>query len=170
MPLRLPDRLIPLGKLAFDLWWTWDTHAKALLKDADPAGWVRSGHNPVVMLSEISYSRAMELSEDPAYLRRLDEVIARWTTATADNTASSHLVPGSNCQHPVAYFCMEFGIHMSLPIYSGGLGVLAGDHLKSASDVGLPLVAVGLFYKEGYFRQKIEDDEQVEVYERIDPS
>lgn len=169
MYLRLPESLKPLGELAYDLWWTWDNQAKGLFKEADPVGWVRNHHNPVIMLSEISYNRAMELSEDPGYLERLAQVVERWKTATAIPSTPPFPIPNAGPKRPVAYFCMEYGIHMCLPIYSGGLGVLAGDHLKSASDIGLPLVAVGLFYREGYFRQKIEDHEQVESYDRVDP-
>jgi glycogen phosphorylase len=169
MTVRLPAPLSPLGSLAYDLWWTWHSDAKALFKDADPEGWQRSGHNPVVMLQEISYARAMDLSEDPAYQSRLAAVVERWKVETADPDPEQSPVPGASPKRPVAYFCMEYGIHMSLPIYSGGLGVLAGDHLKSASDLGIPLVAVGMFYREGYFHQKIENSDQVEQYERIDP-
>ncbi|MBN1334965.1 MAG: alpha-glucan family phosphorylase [Deltaproteobacteria bacterium] len=170
MQLRLPEPLVPLATLAYDLWWSWDESARALFDEVDPEGWARSGHNPVAMLASISYARAMDLSENDVFRLHMEEVLRRWHQLRAENRPPPPMLPGADRQHPVAYFCMEYGIHECLPIYAGGLGVLAGDHLKSASDLDLPLVAVGLFYQEGYFRQKIERNEQIEVYRKVDPN
>ncbi len=169
MNLRLPDPLMPLASLAYDLWWSWDESARDLFNDVDPEGWTAARHNPVVMLRGISYSRAMDLSESEVFLDHLEEVMKRWR-AVHDEGPKLATVPGTDVTHPVAYFCMEYGIHECLPLYSGGLGVLAGDHLKSASDLGFPLVAVGLFYKEGYFEQSIINGQQHADYRRVDPA
>ncbi len=170
MQLRLPEPLMPLASLAYDLWWSWDEAARALFEEADPEGWARSGHNPVAMLASVSYVRAMDLAEDAVFRAHLDEVLDRWREVHREDRLPILTIPGAGEERPVAYFCMEYGIHECLPIYSGGLGVLAGDHLKSASDLDIPLVAVGLFYQEGYFHQQIEKHEQIEVYRRVDPN
>ena len=169
MHLRLPDPLMPLASLAYDLWWCWDESARDLFNDTDPEGWAASRHNPVVMLRGISYARAMDLAESEVFLDHLEEVMKRWR-AIHDEGPQLATVVGADAKNPVAYFCMEYGIHECLPLYSGGLGVLAGDHLKSASDLGIPLVAVGLFYKEGYFEQSIIGGQQHAEYRRVDPA
>ncbi len=167
MTVKLPQPVQALSDLAYDLWWTWDREAQHLFRETHPRGWEEFNGNPVAMLLHLPPDRANQLSSDKAYLSRLAIVVERWRRATA--------TPGSapawaSAKRPVAYFCMEFGLHESLPIYSGGLGILAGDHLKSASDMGLPLVAVGLYYSQGYFDQVIEDGRQVAEYRRVPPS
>ncbi len=169
MDLRLPEPLMPLASLAYDLWWCWDESARDLFNDTDPEGWAASRHNPVVMLRGISYARAMDLAESEVFRDHLAEVSKRWRAVHAQGEQLVK-VPGASAKKPVAYFCMEYGIHECLPLYSGGLGVLAGDHLKSASDLGFPLVAVGLFYKEGYFEQSIVNGQQHADYRRVDPA
>ena len=142
--------------LARNYWWSWDDEAERLFNELDPVRWRELDHNPIALLSEISLAqleaRAAQLvlhSRLNYAYRRMQEYIKSCRTWGATHA-------GVLKAHPVAYFSAEFGIHESLPIYSGGLGVLAGDHVKSASDLGIPLVGVGLFYAQGYFRQRLD--------------
>ena len=144
--------------LARNLWWTWHPEVIALFRDLDPIRWRQLDHNPIALLHEFTPERlASRASEMVLYsrinyaVRRLKEYLATRSSWGATNTG----VLGGK---PVAYFSAEFGLHESLPIYSGGLGVLSGDHVKSASGLGVPFVAVGLFYGQGYFRQHLDDD------------
>lgn len=158
---RTLDRFIAplqerLWALARNLWWSWDHNSSSLFLDLDPARWSELNHNPVALLSELPLAkletRAAELMlhsrVNYAYRRMLEyrEADRTWGTRHA----------GVLRPHPVAYFSAEFGLHESLPVYSGGLGVLAGDHIKSASDLDIPLVGIGLFYGQGYFRQRLD--------------
>ena len=160
---RTLDRFIAplqerLWALARNLWWSWDHNSSSLFLDLDPARWSELNHNPVALLSELPLAkletRAAELMlhsrVNYAYRRMLEyrEADRTWGTRHA----------GVLRPHPVAYFSAEFGLHESLPVYSGGLGVLAGDHIKSASDLDIPLVGIGLFYGQGYFRQRLDQD------------
>jgi glycogen phosphorylase len=158
---RTLDRFIAplqerLWTLARNLWWTWDHDSAALFRDLDPIRWSELRHNPILLLAEIPLEqlerRARELSlhsrVNYAY-RRLREYVE------ADRTWGARHA-GVLRPRPVAYFSAEIGLHESIPVYSGGLGVLAGDHIKSASDLGIPLIGVGLFYGQGYFRQRID--------------
>jgi len=140
-----------LTELAMDLWWTTQPECALLWRDLDPERWADAENNPVVLLRETDLSLA-----PPGWLERAEAMLARWNAAR-----TAPLIEGAP---ETAYFSMEFGLHESLPIYSGGLGMLAGDHLRSASDLGLPLVAVGLFYHEGYFKQLLHDGRQVAAY------
>jgi starch phosphorylase len=165
----LPTRLEPLRKLAYNLQWDWNVETKDLFRRLDFDLWDSTRHNPVLMLGTISQKRLQEVAEDDGFLaqmervdRQLDDYLQERTwyrknrTPTAEPLHStSHLPPPSECY---AYFSAEFGLVDCLPIYSGGLGVLAGDHLKSASDLGLPLVGVGLLYQKGYFAQYLNAD------------
>ncbi len=157
----LPERIARLGELSMNLWWCWNPRARSLFEQLDPAAWAASGENPVRMLRAADPARALEQARDPGYQRAYDAVCEeydRYRERPAAETPST------------AYFCAEFAIHESLPIYSGGLGVLAGDHLKSASDLRLPLSAVGLRYANGYFVQRIEADGRQGVeFRRHDP-
>jgi len=158
---RTLDRFIAplqerLWALARNLWWSWDHNSSSLFLDLDPARWNELNHNPVALLGEMPLAkletRAAELMlhsrVNYAYRRMLEylEADRTWGTRHA----------GVLRPHPVAYFSAEFGLHESLPVYSGGLGVLAGDHIKSASDLDIPLVGIGLFYGQGYFRQRLD--------------
>jgi starch phosphorylase len=158
---RTLDRFIAplqerLWALARNLWWSWDHNSSSLFLDLDPARWSELNHNPVALLNEIPLAkletRAAELMlhsrVNYAYRRMLEYL-------EADRTWGAQRA-GVLRPHPVAYFSAEFGLHESLPIYSGGLGVLAGDHIKSASDLDIPLVGIGLFYGQGYFRQRLD--------------
>src|SRR5262245_12887271 len=153
----LPLSLIPLQRLAWNYWWSWAPDGISIFRDLDPELWEECEHNPRQLFAQTSAYRLAEAASDPVYLeriRRLDEAfqnyLAPGPTWSADGTSSA-----ITAEHPVAYFCAEFGVHNSLPLYSGGLGILAGDHLKSASDLRLPLVAVGLLYRSRYFRQRL---------------
>ncbi|MBC8134080.1 MAG: alpha-glucan family phosphorylase [Deltaproteobacteria bacterium] len=145
-----------LRALSRNLWWSWNPHIIKLFRDMDPDGFRTSNHNPVLMLAQFAPEQVDRLSKDAALRARVDAAHRELVLYLDEprTWASVHAAPLR--VRPVAYFSAEFGIHESLPIYSGGLGVLAGDHLKTASDLGLPLVAVGLFYRESYFRQRID--------------
>jgi glycogen phosphorylase len=154
----LPERVGRLSELAYNLWWTWQPEAARLFGRLDYDLWERLGHNPIRLLREVSRPRLNQAMEDQEYLALYDHVFATfdsymdqkntWTTQTHPELIS----------RPIAYFSMEFGLHETLPIYSGGLGVLAGDHLKEASDLGLPLTGIGFMYAQGYFSQRITED------------
>lgn len=151
---KLPLPLKRLADIAYNYWWCWTSDRISLFRNIDPQEWHACGHNPVALLE--STARLNQLADDPTYIKRVkavaeqfDRYISQTDTWASKNAA--HISP----KRPIAYFCAEFGIHESLPIYSGGLGILAGDHLKSASDLGIPMVGVGLMYRQGYFRQRL---------------
>ncbi|NMG09539.1 alpha-glucan family phosphorylase [Brasilonema sp. UFV-L1] len=158
----LPQRLEPLRKLAYNLYWDWNVETKDLFRRLDPDLWESSHHNPVLMLGTISQARLLEVVEDEGFLaqmdraaRQLEDYLQERTWYQKQRTSHSSNDKG---QEYYAYFSAEFGLVDCLPVYSGGLGVLAGDHLKSASDLGLPLVGVGLLYQQGYFAQYLNAD------------
>jgi starch phosphorylase len=147
----IPDSLPRLMELANNVLWSWDHTVRALFRRLDPQLWQASGHNPVLMLSQVPRGALERAANDPRYLTlyrhacdSLDAYMERRAAIRKDGM--------------IAYFCMEYGVVQCLPIYSGGLGLLAGDHLKAASDIGLNLVAVGLLYQQGYFRQALNPD------------
>ena len=168
--LNLPEPLAPLGEVAFNLWWTWNSDAQALFRSVDPRLWEHGGHNPVHVLRKLSASRKHRLAEDTAFLAELREVRRRLRAyLSAPTWFKGH--QGRKLRGQVAYFSMEFGLHESLPIYAGGLGILAGDHLKSVSDLGLPLVGVGVFWRHGYGRQHIDaSGRQADSHDRLQPA
>jgi starch phosphorylase len=150
-----------LFELSMNMWWAWNPSVIKLFRDIDPAAFHDSKHNPLMVVKRLSRERLHELAADAALRARVDRAyreLRAYTSPTAVTWAETHAAPLR--VRPVAYFSAEFGIHESLPIYSGGLGVLAGDHLKTASDLGVALVAVGLFYRESYFRQHIDHEGQ----------
>ncbi|MEO0649782.1 MAG: alpha-glucan family phosphorylase, partial [Planctomycetota bacterium] len=153
----MPDELGGLLELSRNLWWSWDPEGEALFRELSETQWRECDHNPVIFLRRVDPAALERAAADGAYRARLERVVARLRSTLAEGPIPQDLGHGVRiaADHPVAYFCFEFGLHSSLRIYSGGLGVLAGDHLKSASDVGLPLVAVGLFYRKGYVRQEL---------------
>jgi glycogen phosphorylase len=154
----LPRRINRLGELAYNLWWTWNPHAQRLFNRVDNALWERLNHNPLRFLRSIGRFEINAAAQDPVYLELYDRVFTSFDyyLKTTDTwTARTYKTRG---KPTIAYFSMEFGLHEILPIYSGGLGVLAGDHLKQASDLGLSLVGAGLMYAEGYFTQRISED------------
>lgn len=164
----LPKPLLRLRELAYNLWWSWNTDAYELFRRLDTDLWDEVHHNPVRMLSLLGQRRLEQVAADAAYLAHLDRVLDRFYIYATGRTWFAERFPelkGST----IAYFSMEFGLHECLPIYSGGLGVLAGEHLKSASDLGLPLVGVGLLYRQGYFQQRLANDGwQLEEYPPLD--
>ena len=159
----LPEGLRPLLDLALDLHWTWNHASDALWRSLDAAVWERT-RNPIFVLQTVGRDRLTSLASDPAFrdeLARLDAARREYHSRPTWFERTQQAPPGLT----VAYFSMEYGITDALPLYSGGLGVLAGDHLKTASDLGVPLVAVGLFYREGYFRQMLDNaGRQLELY------
>lgn len=164
----LPDALKPLRELAFNLWWTWDPDAAEIFRLIDMDLWEELNHNPVLLLARTNQDRLNRLANDPAFRAYMERVLNSYQTYLLSETWWSKTY---NRSHPgtIAYFSAEFGLHECLPIYSGGLGVLAGDHLKSASDLGLPLVGVGLLYRQGYFHQYLTNDGyQFEDYPDLD--
>jgi glycogen phosphorylase len=167
---KLPRRIARLEELAYNFWWSWHRAARDLFKMLDYPLWHSTSHNPVQMLLEVSPERLEELATSPLFLRQYDAVMM----ALESDLGNGHLwFPGEHSDlldRPVAYFSAEFGLHRSLPIYSGGLGVLAGDHCKEASDIGLPFVAVGFLYEMGYFRQRVNADGwQEAIYPHFKP-
>ena len=155
---NLPKRLARLGELAYNLWWTWDPDATRLFGRLDFDLWERLGHNPIRMLREVGRPRLSQAAKDKEYLAAYEAVFSTFDSyMNQTDTWTDRTHPELNGR-PIAYFSMEFGLHETLPIYSGGLGVLAGDHLKEASDMGLPITGVGFMYTEGYFSQRITED------------
>ncbi len=156
----LPRRLNRLGELAYNLWWTWYPDAQRLFQFIDKEMWERTYHNPVRFLRTVERARLNAVTYDRYYLDLYDRIFrefdaymkAEKTWSKTDKTASESL------KLPIAYFSTEFGLHETLPIYAGGLGILSGDHIKEASDLGLPLIAVGFLYTRGYFSQHITED------------
>src|SRR6266849_19616 len=154
----LPAALEPLREMSFNLWWTWEPSARRLFRHLDPELWNRTNHNPVRMLQLSRQSRLEEVSQDKTFLRELKEVHDAFKDYLARNDTYGKTGAGSAIKKPVAYFSAEFGFHESIPNYSGGLGILASDHCKSASDLDLNFVAIGLLYRHGYFRQQIDKE------------
>ncbi len=153
---RLPSPLKHLAEIAYNYWWSWTPERVGLFQHIDANLWRDCNHNPVQLLWQVPYERLTQIAEDPIYLKGLRSLMRQFNGyMNEQETWASRVAPQISPQHPVAYFCTEFGIHESLPIYAGGLGVLAGDHLKSASDIGVPLVGVGLMYRQGYFHQRL---------------
>jgi glycogen phosphorylase len=145
-----------LWSLARNMWWSWDQDSTALFRDLDPERWMKSNHNPISLLSEIPLAGIEKRADELGLHSRINYAYRRHCEyLEADRTWGARHA-GVLRPLPVAYFSAEFGIHESIPVYSGGLGILAGDHIKSASDLGIPLVGVGLFYKQGYFRQRLD--------------
>jgi starch phosphorylase len=164
----LPEALKPLRELALNLWWTWEPDAAELFRQMDRDLWEQVNHNPVLLLARVRQERLDRLSRDPAYLAFMERVLESYRAYMKAVTWYSRTY-GNRELGTFAYFSAEFGLHESLPIYSGGLGVLAGDHLKSASDLGLPLVGIGLLYRQGYFHQYLTNDGyQFEDYPDLD--
>jgi glycogen phosphorylase len=163
----LPERLSMLGNLAYNLEWSWDNRSRLLFKRLDPDLWRATSHNPVKLLNEISADRMKHAAEDPDFLRDYEATIKRMTR-------NGHSPRWFQRQFPelrgktIAYFSAEFGIHTSLPIYSGGLGILAGDHCKESADLGIPLIGTGFAYPQGYFHQRLRSDGwQEDIYEQL---
>jgi starch phosphorylase len=154
----LPWPLEPLREMISNLWWTWEPSARSLFRHLDPELWDRTNHNPVRMLQLSRQARLEEVSQDKAFLRELKQVHDAFKKYLERQDTYGKTGAGSAIKKPVAYFSAEFGFHESLPNYSGGLGILSSDHCKSASDLDLNFVAIGLLYRHGYFRQEIDKE------------
>lgn len=166
---QLPDNLSPLTQLAYNFWWTWNHEARSLFRDIGRELWEQVEHNPVELLNNLGQDEVDRLSRDDIFLAKLKLCSGRLENYLAGKTWFDRKYPGKRETTTIAYFSAEFGLSEGLPIYSGGLGVLAGDHLKAASDLGLPLVGVGLLYSRGYFRQSLSPDGwQQERYPQYD--
>jgi len=163
---KLPATLEPLREIVYNLWWTWEPSARKLFRDLDPELWNRTNHNPLRMLQLSKQARLLEVAEDDDFLRELKAVHQEFKTYMSRPDTYGKLRKESPLKKPIAYFSAEFGFHESVPNYSGGLGILSGDHCKSASDLGLNFCAFTLLYRHGYFRQRInkegwQDSEQL---------
>src|SRR3982751_5985539 len=155
---NLPPQLEPLREMVFNLWWTWEPSARRLFRHLDPELWNRTNHNPVRMLQLSRQARLVEVAQDKNFLRELKEVHDAYRNYLARKDTYGKTGNGRAIEKPIAYFSAEFGFHESIPNYSGGLGILAGDHCKSASDLDLNFVAIGLLYRHGYFKQEIDKE------------
>ncbi|WP_033282823.1 glycosyltransferase family 1 protein [Streptomyces sp. NRRL F-525] len=167
----LPEPLRPLSDLARNLRWSWHADTRDLFQSVDPERWTASERDPVRLLGSVSAERLAELAEDSRFLRRLTEVAGDLADYVGGDRWYQTQAAERELPAAVAYFSPEFGVTAALPQYSGGLGILAGDHLKSASDLGVPLIGVGLLYRHGYFRQSLSRDGwQQEHYPVLDPN
>jgi len=149
---QIPARLAPLARVAYNYFWVWHPDGERVFRDIDPYSWSLSGRNPVRFLHRVSQSSLERASTDRSLVDRVDAL----RDALEEELARPPSGEGIPAENPVAFFCAEFGVHRSLPVYAGGLGVLAGDILKEASDRGLPMVGVGLIYHRGFFHQRID--------------
>lgn len=166
---EMPPRIRPLGDLVYNLWWSWNDDALALLERLDPRLWDATEQNPIKLLREMDRERLHKFADDEEFLTHLDRVMASFDKYMRDEGTWFEATHPYAEDESVAYFSAEFGIHESLPIYSGGLGVLSGDHVKEASDLGVPLVGIGFLYPQGYFRQELDENgNQIAIYDKLD--
>src|SRR5689334_8681570 len=167
---ELTDLIVGLNRLARNLWWTWDQEAQEIFQELSPRGWQNLYHNAVAILHEVSDYELRVRLQDPDFAERVKEVIASFDNYINEKSTWCHENAMALRQKPVAYFSAEFGFHETLPIAAGGLGILAGDHTKSASDLGLGFVGISLFYREGYFQQAVNHDNwQTDYYTLLNP-
>src|SRR5438552_4114704 len=167
---ELTELTVGLNKLARNLWWTWDQEAQDIFQELSPRGWQNLYHNAVAILREVSDYELKVRLQDPDFAQRVREVLRAFDAYMNDELTWGHRHGPRLQQNPVAYFSAEFGFHETLPIAAGGLGVLAGDHTKSASDLGVGLAGISLFYREGYFQQAIDPNNwQTEYYTLLNP-
>ena len=155
---NLPQRIVGLGDLAENLWWSWNPEARMVFKRLNRQSWKDTRHNPDKMLKSLPYGILESAANDPEYLRHYDSVLSRFNREIGIKNGGFLEADTRPHEKTIAYFSAEYGLHHSLPFYAGGLGFLAGDHLKECSDLDIPLIAVGFMYPEGYFKQRIRDD------------
>jgi len=168
---NLPPKISRLRELAYNLWWTWNPRARELFSALDPKLWAVMDNNPVRMLETVSSDRLLEASRNASYLNLYGQIFQQFDDYMGDKTPAPEVGPlnGLKWPSPVAYFSAEYGLHECVPIYSGGLGTLSGDHLKTASDLNIPLVGIGLLYRNGFFKQVIDKNgSQTEEYPEND--
>lgn len=154
----LPRRIQRLGELSYNLWWVWNHDAQGLFRMIDKPLWEMVNHNPVLFLQKVQRPLLNKVVNDLNFLEKFDDVINKFDEyMSGRDTWFKNAYPKVD-KELISYFSFEFGLHESLPVYAGGLGILSGDHLKAASDLGMPLVGVGFIYKQGYFTQSISED------------
>ena len=167
---EINEIVVGLKKMSRNLWWCWNQEAQDFFYELSPRGWQNMFHNAVAVLQEVSDQELQARLQDTAFAARARSVLREFNTYMGEKNTWAHTHAAKLEKNPVAYFSAEFGWHESLPISAGGLGILAGDHTKSASDLGLGFVGVGLFYREGYFQQAIDSNNwQTEYYNAVDP-
>ncbi|MFP5282199.1 MAG: DUF3417 domain-containing protein, partial [Actinomycetes bacterium] len=168
----LPESLQPLADLSLNLRWCWHADTQDLFRSVDPELWEDSGHDPVKLLADVSVERLSKLAADRKFVRRLELAQADLVEYLSGELWYQTYAAGhSDAPAAIGYFSPEFGITEVLPQYSGGLGILAGDHLKAASDLGVPIIGVGLLYRQGYFKQSLNGAGwQQERYPLLDPN
>lgn len=155
---NLPKRVEGLSRIAHNLWWVWNIEGQRLFQFIDPQLWDAVNHNPIAFLKRLDRTRLNVVLNEPVYLAEYDKILARFDQYLADQDTWFHRTYPEITGKQIAYLSFEFGLHESLPVYAGGLGILSGDHLKESSDLGLPLTAVGFIYNQGYFVQHISED------------
>lgn len=164
---NIPKPLSFLETLSRNIWWSWHFDAVELFRRVDPRLWDKAGRNPLIFSTYISQERLAELAADESFLAHLQRVRNSFKNMIGSHEDGPEFPLGK--RETIAYFSMEFGIHESIPLFAGGLGILAGDHLKAASDMGLPLTGMGLLYRHGYFRQYLDQSGwQQEEYPETD--
>ncbi|MEW5720096.1 MAG: alpha-glucan family phosphorylase [Chloroflexota bacterium] len=165
---ELPARLARLGELAYNLWWGWNPAGRYVFRDLDPELWGRVHHNAVNFLREVAVEKLRAASQDPDYLQKYDAALAQFDEYQRLKSTWFNVTYPYLADRTIAYLSFEFGLHSSLPIYSGGLGVLSGYHVTEASDLGLPFVGVGFLYPQGYFTQRLNSDGwQEAIHEKL---
>src|SRR5882724_5939192 len=167
---ELTELIVGLNRLARNLWWTWNQESQEVFQELSPRGWQNLYHNAVAVLREVSDYELRVRLQNPDFAERVRAVLKAFDTYMNDKSAWGHKHAPALNKNPAAYFSAEFGFHETLPIAAGGLGILAGDHTKAASDLGLGFVGISLFYREGYFQQAVNQDNwQSEYYTRLNP-
>ncbi len=170
VPLPMPDELERLADLAYNLWWSWNPDAAQIWSALDAKKWA-TGQNPITLLQQVERDQWEALVTSGSFLDRYHDVLHRFDNHMSGAGSWYATEHGDDLKGPIAYLCAEYGIEAKLRLYSGGLGILAGDHLKAASDLGVPLVALGLFYRRGYFQQAVDPEgNQEHTYVPIDPA
>jgi starch phosphorylase len=164
----LPERIRPLRDLAYNLWVSWNGDARSMFASIDPEVWDRSSHNPVMLLRSVSSDRLQQLAQDSDFRQHFVRVLAAFNEYMHPSGTWFETTYPYAGDRTVAYFSAEFGLHEALPIYSGGLGILSGDHTKESSDLGVPLVGIGFLYPQGYFKQEVDaEGNQIAIYDKL---
>src|SRR5512135_1063437 len=167
---ELADLTTGLNRVAHNLWWTWDEGAQEIFQELSPRAWQNLYHNAVAVLHEVSERELRARLQDPGFAQRVRVVLDSFDVYMNERQTWAAAHAPALVSHPIAYFSAEFGFHETLPIAAGGLGILAGDHAKSASDLGLGFAGITLFYREGYFQQAIDANNwQTEYYTLLNP-
>ncbi len=164
----IPERIRRLAEIAYNVWWTWHPEAQALFQSIDAQLWESIYHNPVLFLREVRQSALDEVAKDAEFIRAYHEVLTAFDEYQVFDKTWFKETYGDKIDKPIAYFSAEFGLHECLPIYSGGLGILSGDHTKETSDLGLPFIGIGFLYPQGYFKQVItQNGDQEAIYVKV---